>query len=761
MSERLRATSAAIVLLFLALSVLVVLPPRVSAASKTWTTDEDFNEAGALFQGTGVVGTGVPARIDIVKENMNWEDQAPSDPPSAREGPGLAYSPDDNVAVLFGGYGGNDLSDTWEYDYPANAWTETTGDPMPPGRESPGLSYDHVERVAVLFGGLNSTDGLFLNDTWEYDVGLDTWAEQSPPTSPPPLADSVLVYYAGAARHVIVGQSLVTGQMVTWAYDAATHAWENLNPGSSPSPRSGFAVAYHAQRNSLVLFGGSFFTTVYAQTWEYVYGGSWAQVNAGTSPTARTGHAMTYRPAMRSVLLFGGQTQAGLSQETWRYLANQVWVQVSTTNRPPARQLFGLTFDTEDDVALLYGGRNPSGDPFNDTWALVAAYFPGGKYASAVFDSGAANVDWGSIWWNKTPANQPADTFLRFQIAAANSPDGPYNWSGPDGLFYTYYEDPGTALWSGLDGHEYLRFLADFGTNDTAVTPTLEDVTILNVVPPAPPYIVYTDPPNAAFGVPAGQVVHIAFSKPVNTSTLGVTFLLGPPVSFEATWSNGDRDVDLTHAEPFAENSAYQLLASVQDLNGSFLVPGPAPNPWTFTTEKINPKIQNTNPIYAQANVLETQPIFVNFSEPMDVDSVNVTITPDLPLDRVWTNGNASLRLDHVTPLTLCTHYTVEVNGTDPSGLPLVPGPTANPWTFTVRCRNPYITETVPSHLGMGVALTADVVVDFSEPMNTTSVIFGIDPPVGSPSLSWSNGDTRLTMSHAAPFATCGVYTAW
>ena len=757
MAEGVRAVFVACVLLLAGFSVLVFLPSPVAALSAGWTTDADFGAPGAIFVGTEVVGTGTAARVELLKDSIDWIDRDPTDPPGVREGPGLAFASDGSAFVLFGGYDGSDLDDTWEYDYASNAWTPYGPDPRPSGREFPGLSYDPVENVVVLFGGINATDG-FLNDTWEYDVAAHAWSEQSPPTSPPITADRPLAYVASAARHVLVGQSLVNGAMVTWAYDAAAHTWTNLNPGSSPSARGGFATAYHAARDRLVLFGGAHFMTTYADTWEYVYGSSWSQVSA-SGPTARTGHAMTYRPQSQSVLLFGGMTPAGMSQETWRYTASAMWLAIGTGSRPSARQAMGLAYDPGADVAVLFGGVGASGDRLGDTWALQAAYRAAGKYAAAVYDSTAANVQWGTIWWNQTTADQPADTFLRFQVAAANAPEGPFGYVGPDGSPQTYYVDAGTPLWSGLDLRRYLRFLADYGSNDTSVSPSLEDLAILYEAPPDPPYLVSTDPPDATFGVPAGQTIYLIFSREVDPSSLDVTFLLGPAVPLAPTWSNGNSTVSLAHAVPFRENTVYRLLVAARTPLGVDLVAGPVPNPWVFTTEKVNPSVRNTNPREGDANVPEAQPVFVNFTEPMDTASVTVAITPDIALDRAWSNGNASLALTHAEPFAFCTHYTVELNGTDPSGLPLVPGDAAHPFTFLVRCRNPYVASASPVNREMGVPVGAPVVVDFSEPMNRTSVTFSIDPPVGGPSLAWSNGDTRLTMDHAAPFPRCVVHT--
>src|SRR2546427_382658 len=185
--RRLSAPICVVILLLTLTFALVPFVPRAAADSGTWTTDADFTAPYAIFVGTEVLGTGVPAHIDLMRDAHGWTNRDPSAAPGAREGPGMTFSTYDNVSVLFGGYNATDLQDTWEYDYAADAWTLVTTSPKPPGREWPGLSYDPVEKLVVLFGGVNGTNG-FLNDTWEFNVVTKTWTERSPTVSPPPLA---------------------------------------------------------------------------------------------------------------------------------------------------------------------------------------------------------------------------------------------------------------------------------------------------------------------------------------------------------------------------------------------------------------------------------------------------------------------------------------------------------------------------------------------------------------------------------------------
>ena len=207
MGVRIRAFAAVLVLVTVSMFAFVLIAPNASAASQMWTTDGDFNQAGAVFLSTEVIGTGVPAKVELIKSTTDWANRDPPGPtPGGLEAPSMAFDESGGVSVLFGGYmGGTTLySDkTWEYDWAANTWTEITGNPHPSLRQSAAMSYDPVEQVIVLFGGFNDTE--FLTDTWEFDVTTNTWSEITTSPTPPMLASYTLVYHASAGRHLMVG----------------------------------------------------------------------------------------------------------------------------------------------------------------------------------------------------------------------------------------------------------------------------------------------------------------------------------------------------------------------------------------------------------------------------------------------------------------------------------------------------------------------------------------------------------------------------
>jgi len=87
----------------------------------------------------------------------------------------------DLMGIFFGGFASfeqqSDMtSDLWGYDFNTSTWTELIpdGEPnSPAGRWATTLvTFDNT---VILYGGMDST-GMGLNDLWEYDVILNTWA---------------------------------------------------------------------------------------------------------------------------------------------------------------------------------------------------------------------------------------------------------------------------------------------------------------------------------------------------------------------------------------------------------------------------------------------------------------------------------------------------------------------------------------------------------------------------------------------------------
>jgi hypothetical protein len=141
------------------------------------------------------------------------------------------------------------------------------------------------------------------------------------------------------------------------------------------------------------------------------------------------------------------------------------------------------------------GSTMANGQVFTTTnsgtlWTAVAAdlYFttyvtpPTTYLASGTLFSGVKDANpvvglvprWLTLSWNATT---PANTSVRFQAAASNSVNGPFNFVGPDGTAATFFTTNGASL-SQFNGYRYLKYQALLSTTDNLITPALNDVTV-------------------------------------------------------------------------------------------------------------------------------------------------------------------------------------------------------------------------------------------------------------------------------------------
>jgi len=116
----------------------------------------------------------------------------------------------------------------------------------------------------------------------------------------------------------------------------------------------------------------------------------------------------------------------------------------------------------------------------------LGAYVPSAVLTSSTFDMGQG-VNFASISFR--PLNQPPETgpqSVRLQVAT-NTDNATWNFLGPDGTAATYYDAVTSDVAAVHDGDRYFRYRLFLGTDDTAMTPNVSDVTITFVTACAPP----------------------------------------------------------------------------------------------------------------------------------------------------------------------------------------------------------------------------------------------------------------------------------
>jgi N-acetylneuraminic acid mutarotase len=177
--------------------------------------------------------------------------------PAARSAHAMVFDTTLGVAILFGGNEGDTrFDDTWAYDPAANTWTDL--DPagsVPSARSALAMAYEPVEDRVILFGGY---DGEFLNDTWAYDPTTNTWTDLDPIGDVPvPRANHRMVYDEMDGRVLLFGGYDGTTELYdVWAYSLATNTWADLDPIGPPPAREEHGMVYDPVSEAVLVFGG-------------------------------------------------------------------------------------------------------------------------------------------------------------------------------------------------------------------------------------------------------------------------------------------------------------------------------------------------------------------------------------------------------------------------------------------------------------------------------------------------------------------------
>lgn len=185
-------------------------------------------------------------------DGSDWTQLAPATQPSARDLSNMAWCPNQNRVVLFGGRlgaGGFYNDETWTWD--GTIWTQESPGTVPGARYYGPMAADRNGNV-VMFGGLG-TGNVDLNDTWVWD-GTD-WTEMFPAT--PPVAGNFtpLAYDPNTQfTYLFYGANSTVGHNDTWVWDGSE--WTQLFPIANPGARYSPAFAYDGNLGQPLLSTG-------------------------------------------------------------------------------------------------------------------------------------------------------------------------------------------------------------------------------------------------------------------------------------------------------------------------------------------------------------------------------------------------------------------------------------------------------------------------------------------------------------------------
>lgn len=256
----------------------------------------------------------------------------------------------------------------------AIVWKSYTA-PGPGPRKGHGMVYDAARKRIVLFGGKTSA-GVYLDDTWEFDVLTRTWSDRTVGHSPKARAYFAMTYDPVRARTILQGgqQSANAGDAEylspsTWEWDGLK--WLRISSSESPEWRWHNRMVWDVERQEVVLFGGANGSdTPMSDTWIFRNGG-WSQKTPASVPQERMAHAMTYDSWRQRVLMHGGAHvhfgHEPSSQHVFAWAAN-AWT-LLTGGGPLHRSGHTMVFDDRRGVAVLFGGTYEN-VIYGDTWEL-------------------------------------------------------------------------------------------------------------------------------------------------------------------------------------------------------------------------------------------------------------------------------------------------------------------------------------------------------------------------------------------------------
>jgi len=319
--------------------------------------------------------------------------------PAVRYSFAMAYDAARGNAVVYGGTGFSDYSDTWTWN--GTAWTPVTA-PGPGVRVGASATFDATGSRVLLFGGQAAyASATFYNDLWSFNG--TAWTSVTTSGGPPPArANATLSFQTAIGRALLFGgrygSPTSTYYGDTWEFTSATNTWSSVTP--SISPKGDATSAYDSVRQAVVVFGGSYVGT-YNETYEFK-GGAWS-VAAGQIP-ARSAAAAVYDSYRNRTVLFGGNINNAGVRETWEW-TGYAWTQVCTTNpclasMPQGRHGAGAAYDSSRRRFVLFGGNkgsyaNDIWEFDGDTWAQKCTATPcstspmpaGRAYPSMAYDS--------------------------------------------------------------------------------------------------------------------------------------------------------------------------------------------------------------------------------------------------------------------------------------------------------------------------------------------------------------------------------------
>jgi hypothetical protein len=240
-------------------------------------------------------------------ENASFTNSTTS--PSARTNASFGAYQAGQEALLFGGLTDlktqRTANDSWLYYFGNDTWRNISAAGAPPPREEAAFAVDQKDGIALLYGGITPqysgrgvTGTVIWSDTWEFRFSTDQWTEVNSSLSPSGRFGASMVWDPVAAQFLLYGGCSFSCDSDTWLFSPSNGTWRSVvATGAVPAGRAGASFAWDPGSKRAVLFGGFSAaagggTIIYGDTYEVNATGQWTAVNpeaAGTAPIYQPG----------------------------------------------------------------------------------------------------------------------------------------------------------------------------------------------------------------------------------------------------------------------------------------------------------------------------------------------------------------------------------------------------------------------------------------------------------------------------------------
>lgn len=278
------------------------------------------------------------------------------------------------------------------------------------------------------------------------------------------------------------------------------------------------------------------------------------------------------------------------------------------------------------------------------------------------------------------------------------------------------------------------------------------------------PTLTASVPANQAAMVAVGTSLSLTFSKPMDSASVGRPTIAPPVVLSDPQWSSDGTSFVVQPLVPLAHATTYTVTVTGRSTEGASLSSGTS---FSFTTanapDTAGPTLASSTPANGLQGVDVTTRLSLTFSEPVDRASLDVTAAPPVALGAgTWDTEDRTVTFaDPLDPWQPNTTYIVQLSATDKTRNPLqgarsISFKTSQP--TVVDTTAPVVVATLPSSAAMGVDVTTNISVTFSEAVRPAGATLLVSPDAGcAAQLDVTN--TRLSCNNLSALAPLTPYT--